>query len=319
MKADPYERLIRWYPPRWRARYGDEMTALLEDRYAAAADVPLRDRIGLARAGMAERARDAGLVGPGQGAADRLRTGSVLVLCGWALLLAAGAIFGKFTDNWLVGTRKADPWVASTSYHAVVVAGASGCLLVLVAALVVLPAFVRLVRQGGWDTVRRPVCRALVSGAVALVLVGATVAWAHHLSQHDRNGGLPVYGAMFVVTGLATAAALGAATAAAAAVGRRVDLPNRSVRALGLMAVGLAGIMVLVFAGIVTWWASESVLAPGVLLNGMGNGLPYTSRVVPPTLLIVGLLMALGLALALAGTVRIARAARAAVRGHATT
>ena len=126
MRTDPYERLIRWYPARWRERYGGEMTALLEDRYAAAADVPLRDRIGLARAGVAERARDAGLVGPGLGDADRLRTGSVLVLCGWALFLAAGAIFGKFTDNWLVGTRKADPWVASTSYHAVVVAGAAG-------------------------------------------------------------------------------------------------------------------------------------------------------------------------------------------------
>jgi hypothetical protein len=314
MRADPYERLIRWYPPRWRARYGGEMTALLEDRYAAAADVPLRDRIGLARAGVAERARDAGLVGPGQGAADRLRTGSVLVLCGWALFLAAGAIFGKFTDNWLVGTRKTDPWVASTSYHAVVVAGEAGCLVVLAAALVVLPAFVRLVRRGGWETVRRPVWRALVSGALAVVLFGGTVAWAHHLSAHDRNGGLPVYGASVLVTGLAVVTALVAATAAA--VGRRVDLEKRSLRALGLMAVGLAGIMVLVFAGIVTWWASESVLAPGVLLNGIGNGLPYTSRVLPPTLLIVGLLMAIGLVLALAGTVRIARAAGP---GHAVS
>ena len=53
------------------------------------------------------------------------------------------------------------------------------------------------------------------------------------------------------------------------------------------MAIGLAGIMVLIFAGIVTWWVSESVHAPGVLLNGIGNGLPFTSRVVPPTLLIV--------------------------------
>ncbi len=317
MRAESFERLIRWYPPRWRSRYGGEMTALLEDSYAAAADVPLRDRFGLARAGLAERARETGLVGPGQGAADRLRTGSVLVLCGWALVLAAGAIFAKFTDNWSVGTRDADRWVASTGYHTVVVAGGAGSLLVLVAALVVLPAFVRLVRRGGWHTVRRPVYRALACGALAVVLVGGTVAWAHHLSQHDRNGGLPLYGAMFVVTGLAMATALGAATAAAATVGRRVDLGTRPLRALGLMAVGLAGIMVLVFAGIVSWWASESVRAPGVLLNGMGNGLPYTSRVVPPTLLMVGLLTTIGLALALAGSVRIVRAVRVVGRGRA--
>ena len=32
----PYERLLRWYPPQWQERYGDEMTALLHDRYANA-------------------------------------------------------------------------------------------------------------------------------------------------------------------------------------------------------------------------------------------------------------------------------------------
>ena len=94
--------------------------------------------------------------------------------------------------------------MASWSYHAVVVAGALGCVLVLVAALVVVPAFVRLVRRrrlghGAPPRVPRP----RVPAPWRLVLLGAAVVWAHHLSSHDRNGGLPLYGALFVVTGLA--------------------------------------------------------------------------------------------------------------------
>ena len=53
-----FERMLRWYPSPWRTRYGDEMTALLEDTYAAAGDVPIRHRPGLCRRG--ERAGRAG-------------------------------------------------------------------------------------------------------------------------------------------------------------------------------------------------------------------------------------------------------------------
>ena len=231
--ADPYERLLRWYPPQWRDRYGDEMTALLEDRYAAAADVPWRDRWGLVRAGVAERARAAGLIGSGGDAPERLRSGSVLVLCGWGLFLVALAIFGKATDNWLAGTPRSGRWVAVSGFDALAVAAVLGCALVLAAALWALPAFGRLLRDGGWGSVRGPVSRAVASAAAALALFGGAVGWAHHLSRHDRNGGLLAYSVLFVVLGLAAVVALGCATTAATAVARRIDLPTRTLRALG--------------------------------------------------------------------------------------
>gem|GEM_PF-6130357 len=31
LTTSPFERFLRWYPESWRARYGDELTALLED------------------------------------------------------------------------------------------------------------------------------------------------------------------------------------------------------------------------------------------------------------------------------------------------
>ncbi len=154
---------------------------------------------------------------------------------------------------------------------------------------------------------RGPVSRAVASAAVALTLFGGVVTWAHHLSRHDRNGGLFVYSSLFVVVGLAAVVALGCATAAAVAVARRIDLPVRSLRALGLMASGLCGLMVLVVAGFTAWWAAEASHAPRVLAQSIGNGLPFSSSTVPPGLLAAGLLMVAGLVLALAGTARMVR------------
>jgi hypothetical protein len=74
------------------------------------------------------------------------------------------------------------------------------------------------------------------------------------------------------------------------------------------MALGLSGLMAVVVAGFVIWWVNESLHAPGVLSNGIGNGFPFASSVLPPTLLVAGVLMLGGLALALVGAVRIARA-----------
>jgi len=306
VKADRYEQMTRWYPPRWRSRYGRELTALLEDTYGTAGRVPMRDRIGVARAGLVERAREAALVGNGQGPAERVRAGSLLVLCGWSAFVVGGAMFGKFTDNWYAGTPKPDRWVASASYQAVVVAGTLGCALVLLAALIVVPAFVRLVRAGGWGMVRRPVARAVVSMTVAALAFLGAVSWAHHLSWHDRNGGIHLYGALFVAVCVTAVVALVYATAAAVSVARRVELSPRTLRALGLLALGQAALMVVIFTGIVTWWAFESVRAPRVLSNGIG--VAFTSSTLPPVLLVTGLLALLGLALALGGIMRIARA-----------
>ena len=52
--ADRFERLIRWYPPTWRARYGAEFVALLEDTHGMS-DVPWRERLAIAKSGSVER------------------------------------------------------------------------------------------------------------------------------------------------------------------------------------------------------------------------------------------------------------------------
>jgi len=310
VSPDRFERLIRWYPREWRARYGGEMTALLEDSYATASGVPARARLGLVRRGLAERVRTAGFISRSPEPAQDLRAGAVLVLCGWPLFLIAGAVFGKFADNWWIGTPAVDRLPASVSINAVAVLGVVGCAVVALAALLSLPSFVRLVQAGRWSTVRRPVRRAGLAFVVAVILLGGGLAWAHHLGPHDRNGGLAVYGAAFIVIGLAAFVAIVLAAAAAVAVARRIDLPERILRGLGVMALVLSVVMALLFAGFVTWWAMQAAYAPTVLLNGTGNGVPFTSGTVPPTLLVAGLLMVLGLGFAVTGSVRVARGLR---------
>lgn len=57
MKGNAAQRSLRWYPPAWRHRYGEEFIALLEDTYADGA-IPLRCRMLLFRSGMTERVRE---------------------------------------------------------------------------------------------------------------------------------------------------------------------------------------------------------------------------------------------------------------------
>jgi hypothetical protein len=172
------------------------------------------------------------------------------------------------------------------------------------------PSFVQLVHAGRWREVRAPVVRALLAGVVAAALFASTVGWSRQLSVHDRNGGLSAYSALFLVVSLAAVVAIALGTAAAVAVARKVELGGRTVRALGLLALGVTAALVLIVGGVVAWWAAEAAHAPSVMANGIGNGVVFASDTAPPTLVVAGLLMLTGLALAAAGSARVLRALR---------
>jgi hypothetical protein len=317
MMRDDFEQLLRWYPPRWRARYGGELTALLEDTYVTASSVSRRQRLDLARSGLAERAREAGIVGLSPDPDVRLRGGSVLTLCGWAFFIVAGAVFAKVADRWSTQSSHVDHWVTTSGFEVVALACGAGCLIVLCAGLLALPPFVRLLRAGAWREVRRPISVAVASVITSAVLFGLLVAQAHGMSAHGRNGGDLFYSAIFVFVGLMSFAAVGCATAAAVSVACKIGLSHRRLQTLGFMAIGLVSMMGLTLVSLVTWWASEAVHSPGFLAQAVGNGVPFNSTVAPPTLIASGLFMTVGLALGLAGLVRIVGAVRPADRAPA--
>jgi hypothetical protein len=306
-RSNRFERLLRWYPTAWRSRYGAGMVVLMEDTYATAG-VPLRSRLAIMRAGVCERAREAGVLGRETSPLDRQRAGSLLVLCGWAAVMLAGAFFAKFTDNWNSLLSGGGRTLSNVSFIAVQWGGVLGIVLVAVAVVCVVPSLVALVRAGGWASVRRPIVRTVIVGAVVVALTVALVAWAHHLPYRDRNGGLIPY--EFVVAGwsVTVAIAVGVATSAAVSVTRRLELSARKIQSLSLIAVTLTFFMFVIFAGTLAWAVTESLDAPAFMRQAIGSGLFTNASSFPPVMVVTVLVMLLGLAAAITGTVRVAQA-----------
>jgi hypothetical protein len=75
-------RLLRWYPARWRERYGDEFGTLLRDSIEDGRGGP-RLSLDVARAGLATRADDGG---------PRRTLAAVLLTVGWIPLFPQGLV-----------------------------------------------------------------------------------------------------------------------------------------------------------------------------------------------------------------------------------
>jgi hypothetical protein len=308
-KPKRHQRLLRWYPPSWRSRYGEGFAALLDDTYAQ--DISRRVRTSIARAGLIERARVTGLVGEAANSNDRLLSGSHLVLCGWALFIVAGAMFAKFTEQWGVAIHRTHRTLPSIGDSAVHWAGAVGMALVLAAGLFVFPALTRLLRVGGWSRIRRSLMKSVSVLAVALILTAAMALWAHLLNNGQRNGGSVVYEVAFLLYSLALVTVIGTVTSTVISITRQLVLSRRSLVILSTTALAVTLLMTIVIAGTLTWWASEAVYAPQFLRHSIGSGLFLTSSSFPPTLLLLVLLMILGLVTALSGVKRVVRGYRA--------
>jgi hypothetical protein len=282
------------------------MAALLEDTYGHRT-APFRTRLLMAGSGLVERARESGLLGDTAAPIARVRAGLGLVLCGWAAFVVAGGIFAKFSEHWDAFTPTSDQLVPAGGYNAVQVAGAVGMLVVLTAAVFIIPACVRLVRGGGWQRIRRPVLSAIIVGSVALAMLVGGVAWAHQLTVRDRNGGLASFQLYISAMALAIVAAIATSTAAAIAVARNVQLSARALHVLTAMACALTLLMGVIVAGMAIWWGTVATYAPQFLRTGIGNGTVVAWSAAPPALLAAGTLMVVGLAIAVLGIIRAAR------------
>ncbi len=287
--------VLRWYPASWRRRYGDELLGLLEDTYGAG-PLPMAEHWSLVRRGLVERLHRAGLAA-GEPPAEQVRGGALLVLWAWVPVVLGGAAFAKLAEHWpasVPGPRQGLP----ASAYGLVVGAALGALLLLGAgAVVALPALGRAVRAGDLTGTGRRLALASALSALTLAAGAGLVFWAHRLSWAARNGRSAAY--TLAGLGLVTlvAATLVAGAAAGSAVGRRLDLSPRALRAEGWCALGLAAMAFLVALGAALWSSALVRLAPGFLSPS-------------PALVACGLLLAGGLALALAGAARVAFALR---------
>jgi hypothetical protein len=306
MKAGRFERLLRWYPSRWRARYGDELVALMEDTYGEG-PVPFSARATIVWTGAAEHLREAGLVGGLETPAARVRSGSLLVLCGWALFVIAGSAFAKTTEHWVGAAPLGDRALPTDAYDAVRVAASVGLVIVLLAAAIALPAVPRFLRHGGWPKVRHPVGRALIVSTTTALLTVGMILWLHHVAPaaHHNGWGTHLTGSIWAFL---VVASIGTCTLAAVAVTRHLPLSERVLRLEGLLAMLLTLAMFTIASGALVWSISIANDAPR-LLSGNGSGLFGVPGLLAE--IATGLLMLIGLILGVGGAGRVARSIRA--------
>jgi hypothetical protein len=307
--------LLATYPTTWRARYGDELLAMIEDQLRGR-EPGLRMRTGLAVAGLRERLRQAaGAGGPGsRSVADQIRGGYTLVLVAWAAFLVAGASYDKLAEHFTSAVPAPDGQalvMAAGAFAAVGVLAAAATAAVVVGALVAVPAFLRFLPGGGWTLIRRRVRWACYASLTAAVAATALAAVGNQLTAAQRNGGSLAYSMAFAGTAAIAVTALVLWTSAGVTVGRRLDLP---ARALSVEAM-LAGLTTVLMAGMTAatavWWGVLATAAPWFFW-----GAPYGTPSSPaePNLIGTMALMLAATLVAAAGTTRALRGSRALSR-----
>ncbi len=303
--------VLRWYPPEWRRRYGDELLALLDDTYGDA-KIPAAEHRALVVRGAVERWRVFAASSPTLATEDRIRAGSLLVGVGWAFFIVAGCIFAKFAEGWRVATKGSDAIVPSVGYALVVLAAVVATAVIACVGAALTPSFVRLVRGGSWSRVRGAIVASATICTLAALSVAVTALWSRHLTSAGRNGGSTAYSVSFVIMSVLIAVAIIVISVNAAFLVRQLSLTVTQVRGLDVSARIVCGAMTLMVLGTVTWWCSVAVLVPSVMNNGIGNGVLYSSAMAPLSLIVMAIIMFVGGALALRGVAMVSSSHRIA-------
>jgi hypothetical protein len=239
-------RLLRWYPPAWRARYGDEFAELLIAEFA---EQPRswRRTADVVRGGLLARLTGTGLTSHQLEPSQQARAGLATTACALAAFLAFGtAMWAQLTIGW----EWAPPDAALTRF-AMVAMSAAVLLLGLLALLAVLPVTWCAARRALGSPGRR------LRGPVLLAFLGAVVlaAGSHHFQNAwpgtgahywAQRGLVPVPGGVAAFSWAATlsVSSYWAHPAALAAFpAAEVAWMAVSPLALTAMAVGIAGMV----------------------------------------------------------------------------
>ena len=286
------ERLLQWYPPSWRKRYGEELAGLLVDM-SDGRRLPWRLRADLAAAGARERLRGPRIGDP--------RGGGRMVLWAWAIFVLTGMIVAKTSEHWRLALPKGGHPVASVAFVALSVLAAATAVLVLAGIALTFPRLVAFLRSGGWPRIRRWILAATALTILLVAFTAGLAAWAHGLTPRARNGHDALYGAAFLTWGALAAATLLAWTKAATSTVDQLPLSARTLQLHARLTTVIAAAMTTMTAATMTWWIAVAIVSPGALTGPPAS--PHASPVVPALTVAIAL-MALASALATVGARR---------------
>lgn len=278
-------RLLRFYPKGWRARYGEELRALIVDM-TDGGRVAWRMRADVATAGVRERLRGGGI--------GDARGGGRLVLWAWALFVLAGAIVAKSSEHWQSALPAGGHAAATAAFTALIAIAIVASVLVLAGIALAVPSLVAFLRAGGWPAIRASI---LTAGALTVVLVAATAAlaaWAHGLTLRARNGHDALYGAAFLTWVALAAACLLAWTRAATFTADWLNLSPTTLQLHARLAPAVTFAMATMTAATIVWWAVVAAASPAALTGGAPSS--HASAAVPSLVVaVIVMLLATGL------------------------
>jgi hypothetical protein len=168
-------RLVRWYPQRWRARYGEEFTQLLIDDMAERPR-SLHRTADVVRSGLAARLRAGGLAADDLAGAHRIRSGLAWLGAACAAFLAFGvAEWAQITVGW----QWSAPSDRATTAAMLLMSGAALAFVALglLAAIPLGWAAARALRGGSAGRIAGPL---LFTAAAAVVVVWGSLHFGHH-------------------------------------------------------------------------------------------------------------------------------------------
>jgi hypothetical protein len=303
--------LLRWYPTSWRARYEDEFVVFLEDGLQ---DAPLtwRFRLSVVIAGIRERGFGSGAIGSRSSLSTQRRTGSLIVLVAWSIMMIGGAALVKTAEHFPAALPANSRVVAQFAYNATAVAGVAGTLLVIAGAVIAIPGFVRFLRATRWSEVHRAFWISVIATATLAVVTFGLSLWAHQLTSAQRNGSDDVYSAVFLALVLVVVVTIGLWARTGVAVASRIDFTPRELRWESVVAIGVSLTSIAVIACASLWWIQMGLHAPWFLQatsGGIGASLSSVQ------LLVIMVPMVLGTLTATWGALRIALTYRSTPNG----
>jgi hypothetical protein len=264
-------RLLRWYPRKWRERYGEELLALIQDTLDDGRPT-WRLQLSVAWGGLRERVHQA--------------SNAVRAAVKWLIaphqssMLVAGTIIAVLPENLSESPTPAQGWQAA-AFDAVLAAVALTGAVIVVSGLAALPALVRFLRAGGWPKIRRRVVWAAGATVVAGGALAGLVLAAGSRSPAQVNVSY-AYLAGFLATGLAITAAIGLWAIAAAAMARHLTLdPRLRAVQLVLVAVTPAAVTVVLITLNLWWSATQSPVWLVAVLVFLGSASVDAWRRIP--------------------------------------
>lgn len=302
-RDDRRRRIERWYSPQWWERYGEELMALLEDCYADG-PLPWSARWSLAREGLSDRARRAGLVGHGASREQRWRAGALYVLVAWAMVVGAGSLFAKVIDNWQTVTPTASRPFIDAVVVAAQIGAALGAVAFVGACAVSRRAVTAFARERGaresWRRLRSPLLAVIVAVASTAVIVS----WAHRLSAAQRGGADASYEVGFVVWVALLLVCLGLGARGLVRIVARLEYREAELVRIAQLCAGATGALVALVVSELVWWVSMARVAPGFFSSSTASAYAL------PALSVSVVVLTAALVLAVVGLARIRDARR---------